>query len=755
MTEAQSLLLLLGSGSALVSLSLTSRQRDQRRRDSDRVRLELRFPVDLTSGQAAEAAAQVAGAHTLAHRGLGGIDTTVVEVEGTAERIRHWLTVPRKQVDELLHHLHVAIPGLRLEADTAWERTRPTAALELRLTNWWRPLRHDDPAATSRAVLAALGPLHEGETVLVQWLLVPATARPVPSRTSKSSVARTLLPDITYQLHGSDDIRTARAKQAAPLYWVTLRVGAVAANRRRALQLAGGVVAALSMTAVPGVRFQRRRLPGRWTRTALMRGSTPLASFPILLNRDELVGLLGWPLDSPVVPGLEVVRGRRLAPAAVIPTHGRVIARSNYPGQERLLAQASASLLFHTWAVGPTGSGKSYLLTRLIAQDMAAPGRRSVVVVDAKADLVSAVLDHVPRDREQDVVLIDGTSGRPVGLNPLARRAQPVEVVADQIFGVLRRLWLLESAPRTADLLHVAILTLAHAPGLTLVELLPLLVNPAFRREHTARHANDPIIGPFWAAFEAMSAGERAQVIAPTLTRLRQLLLRSSVRTVLGQAEPSISIADAINSGKIVLVSLAAGRMGSESAALLGAVVLAELWLATQARANLAPDRRRLTSVYVDEFQIVSHLPTDLTEVLAQSRGFGVGYTLANQSPTQLPKALREAVSTNCRTKIAFATSAADAASLAKDFGETVTAADIQGLGRYEVMAAVATGSVAAPAATGVTLPLPEPSGRAEVVRQGAAERYGQDRDAVEAAIRQRLGQAAEPSASGRKRRQA
>ncbi len=45
---------------------------------------------------------------------------------------------------------------------------------------------------------------------------------------------------------------------------------------------------------------------------------------------------------------------------------------------------------------------------------------RAVVVIEPKGDLIADVLERIPTDRVQDVVLMDPTdTERPVGLNPL------------------------------------------------------------------------------------------------------------------------------------------------------------------------------------------------------------------------------------------------------------------------------------------------------------------------------------------------
>src|SRR5207244_2426410 len=99
----------------------------------------------------------------------------------------------------------------------------------------------------------------------------------------------------------------------------------------------------------------------------------------------------------------------------------------------------------------------------------------------------------------------------------------------------------------------------------------------------------------------------------------------------LGQRQPKLSVSEVFADGKVLLVSLAQGQLGPEGAALLGSLVVAELWQATTERSAIPPSHRRPVMVYLDEFSAFLHLPTDLAEALARSRGMGVAYTLAHQ----------------------------------------------------------------------------------------------------------------------------
>jgi hypothetical protein len=169
---------------------------------------------------------------------------------------------------------------------------------------------------------------------------------------------------------------------------------------------------------------------------------------------------------------------------------------------------------------------------------------RAVLVLDPKGDPITDVLMRVPESRADDVVLIDPSrTDYPVGLNVLdvgpGEDAQ--ELAVDQLVHLMASLWHSSFGPRTSDVLRMGLLTLisARAKGgmpYTLVELPELLLNPSFHRAVTPQRSVPATVRSFWTSYEAMSEGERAQVIGPSLNKLRSFTTRTSLRLLLGQS---------------------------------------------------------------------------------------------------------------------------------------------------------------------------------------------------------------------------
>jgi len=271
-------------------------------------------------------------------------------------------------------------------------------------------------------------------------------------------------------------------------------------------------------------------------------------------------------------------------------------------------------------------------------------------------------------------VVLDPRHDRPVGINPLIGRDP--ELAADSILTVFHTLFEDSWGPRTSDILHASLLTLARRGDASLVMVPLLLTNPGFRRSVVHREAaRDPLgLGTFWATFESWSEGERAQAIQPLMNKLRSVLLRPTLRGIFGQRSPKFDLSDVFNKNKVLLVALGKGSIGIEGALLLGSLVTTQLWHTILARTTVPPEERTPVNVYIDEVQDYIAGLGDLGDALATARGYGVGFTIAHQELGQL-REHRGAVLANARSRLVFQPSPADARDLATSFAPASSSA--------------------------------------------------------------------------------
>jgi hypothetical protein len=360
---------------------------------------------------------------------------------------------------------------------------------------------------------------------------------------------------------------------------------------------------------------------------------------------------------------------------------------------------------------------------------------RAVVVIEPRGDLVADLLARVPLTRLGDVVLLDPTDvTRPVGLNPLSPGGRPPELVADQLLGLFHALYAAHWGVRTQDILGAALLSLARTPGMTLAALPVLLTDAGFRRRIVGGLPDDPLgLGGFWRQFESWREAERQNAIAPVMNKLRPLLVRPDLRAIIGQARPRFELRDVFTERKVLLVNLAVGQVGPETAALLGSLVIGQLWQAILERAALDRQERHPLMVVLDEFQTYLHLPVDLADALTQARGLGAGFALAHQFLHQLDPAMRAGVLANAQSKIVFRLSHDDARVMAAD--SNLEAADFQGLGAFECYGQLVADRAVQPWCSLRTLPPSPELSDPSLVRTTSRLRYGIDRTQIEAEL--------------------
>ncbi len=651
----------------------------------------------------------------------------VLEARASKDGVAYLLGAPLAALLAAQRQLRTAVPDAQI-TEPAVPRHDTTTAGRLKLSTRHRAIRVNEPEAVARDVLGALSQARGNETLVLQLVLGP---RRIPLSVPTQSPSSIVAPWWQIAVHGNGgtvdgEKRTAlRDKVSDHGFACTIRLGVHADTAARRRELLIGLYSALRTSEAPGVQIGLVRESARKTDSA----STPWR-WPLRLNVGEALSLTGWPVGDEPLPGQPAVHPKLLSPTAGTTGRERVVATSTAPGVSAKLALPIAGALHHLHLLGPTGTGKSTLLTNLICQDIDAG--HAVVVVDPQGDLVNDVLARVPAYRCDDVIVLDPSDTRaPVGLNPLLTRGRNPEVVADGLLAVFKGLYGEALGPRSQDILHACLLTLTRRNDASLVMLPLLLTNPGFRRSLTVG-IHDPIaLGPFWDWYEHLSEAERQAAIAPIQNKLRQWLLRPSLRNVLGQRAPKLSVSEVFAQRKVLLVSLAEGQLGPEGAALLGSLVVAELWQATLERAAVAKTQRQPVMVYLDEFSAFLHLPTDLAQALARSRGMGVGYTLAHQFLTQLSPTMRAAVLANTRSRVCFQLEHDDAATIARGHPE-LSAEDFTSLGRYEVYASLFARGQVTLFASGRTLPPPHPTSSVAQLRRLSRERYGQPLDEIE-----------------------
>lgn len=698
---------------------------------------QLRFPAGLPQADVEAFIGSLSGLLRPFWRRWYSCPHVTFETVANAYGITQRLIVPQAWSAVVCKAMQAHLPGARFTEVRTFDPFIDSA-ISLRATTGDRSLRVDAPAL-SRSLLSTLQPLEPGQCIVVQWTLTPAgpvaPARTKPQRTPGREWWADWVTADDGMRPDSEATAALKTKQGGPLFQAVVRVGASTEDVRHAPTLLRQVESAWHATRAPGVHLRRRWVPKALVARSLVQRRSPLLSYPVRVNAQELSGLLGIPVEAEQIPGLELGGCRSLAASPRIPRQGLVLGTSTFPGSTRPVAIDTEAQLRHVHLMGPTGTGKTTAILNLIVQDMARG--HGVTVIDGKGDLCDLVLARIPKGRERDVVYLNVADDvAPVGLNPLQGSPDQLEVKVEGLVHLLRSLFPQSWGPRLEQILRASLLTLGRVPGMTIVEVGQLLTNDGFRRRLVGE-LNDPVgLERFWAAYVAMSEAERAVAISPVLNKLDTAVLRPRLRRMIGQGDPKLNVADVVNEGKILLVNASAGLLGEGASNLVGSIVMAEIWQAATARVSLPAEQRRLHIAYLDECHHFLHLSTPIDTVLAEARGMGLGLVLAHQHLGQLPTATKDAMLSNCRSRLAYQCSRSDARTMAAEFGSGLTPEDLQGIEAYEAVAQVFAGGAVAPACTIATPPAPPETSDADAIRQMSRERYGRLPEEIDTDIR-------------------
>lgn len=710
---------------------------DQRRRDRNRTTYVLQFPAELDADSLTSWIRSISGTLRASHSRLAGVPTVAFELWATEKGIVHRLKVPWQHEDFVVSQLRTLVPGMRVLPEDEFPRRQWVSSVEVGLTHTSRPLRIYNASAVSASLLASMQALKEHETVVMQWVITPA----VPTHKPIYGEAKTHRVGVHQLLYGAeanrDEVKERRDKLDEPNVMAVLRVAAVADTPVRANHLIYRLRAALASTRSASTRFNKRWV----SKTALQRRIDTTASsllFPMQLSAPELAALVAWPIGNPFVSGLPQALSRQLPAPESVPRDGRVLGRSNFPGNERPIAMSFEDARKHVHVLGPTGTGKTALLANMLRQDIWAG--YGVILIEAKGDLFHSALDYIPRERLNDVIVMDVNDRRfPVGFNVL-QQGDP-QVVIDELGALFDYLYRDTRSVWTREALYFGLQTLISTPGTAFTDLPALLAPRAHEvkwADQMRNNARDPDVQRFWQRIENQNKAAQDRFMQPLLDRIWQLAGRAEIRNIIGQPESSFQMTDVLRDHKILLTNLSG--LPRETANLMGTLVNNALWHAAK---TTPVDRPNF--LYLDEFQDFLNLPIDPEDMLAKARSFGLGMTLAHQHLAQLAPEMKSAILANARTKVAFQTSSDDARALAREFGRDVTDHDFMHLGRFEAWTRVATNDGVSPPLSMTTNPPSAALGLAREVIESSRSKYGRPIEEVRKAADDRYGQAPAP----------
>jgi len=388
----------------------------------------------------------------------------------------------------------------------------------------------------------------------------------------------------------------------------------------------------------------------------------------------------------------------------------------------------------HTYVIGKTGMGKTTMMENMVLHDIY--NGHGIGVVDPHGDFAEKIIDYIPSWRINDVVYINPADvNYPIGFNIFEiKNEEQKHLIASGLMATFQKIWPDVWSSRMEYILNNTILALLDFPGSTLLGINRLLADKKFRQK-VVKQLKDPVVKSFWqdefANYEPRYAKE---AVAPIQNKIGQFLSASVIRNMVAQVKSTIDVRDIMDSGKILIMNLAKGRIGEDNSRLLGGMLINKLQLSAMERVDIPEEKRTDFFLYVDEFQ--NFATPSFANILSEARKYRLSLIMAHQYVKQLDEVVADAVFGNVGTIVTFRIGAADAEALAKEFAPVFTEEHIVNLNKYNILLKLMIDGVASQPFSATTMsPIGSPTGSAEKVIRVSRERYAKTRKSIEEKI--------------------
>jgi hypothetical protein len=367
-----------------------------------------------------------------------------------------------------------------------------------------------------------------------------------------------------------------------------------------------------------------------------------------------------------------------------------------------------ADRLFHMYVIGKTGTGKTTLLENIAIQDMLRG--RGVGVIDPHGDMAERLVTQVPSWRKDDLVYVNASDpSQPYGYNPLRKVSwDKIPLAVSGLMEAFKKIWGTEAwGVRMEHVLRNALYALIEYGGATLPDILRLFTDKEFRKEVVESLKNEQV-RLFWTEeYKGYNPRYAQEAVAPIQNKVGAFLADPRLYRMLVEPEVDLRFRRIMDEGKILIVNLAKGALGEDSANLLGALFVTTIGLAALSRVDLDESRRRDFYLVIDEFQNFTTL--SMANMVTDLRKFRIGLVFAHQHLFQLEQEVRHAVLGNAGTIISFRLGPEDAELFAKEFEPTFVREDIVNLPNHRIYLKLMIDRAPSRPFSASTLPLQSP----------------------------------------------
>jgi len=553
-------------------------------------------------------------------------------------------------------------------------------------------------------------------------------------------------------------IKKFEEKASRPGYKFNLRVVSSAPSQEMAQSNLRNILSSFMQYSMPPFNgFQvLRRKPQQVISDYIFR---VFRNTSAILNTEELASIWHLPTAYLETPNIKWVAAKKAPAPTNVPAEGVLLGHNLYRGVDTKIRIQREDRTRHMYIIGRTGTGKTELLKNMAIQDIR--NGEGICIVDPHGDLVEDVLQYIPKERAEDVILFEPFDmDRPLGLNMLeAKDPSQKDFMIQEMIAIFYKLFPPETiGPMFEHNMRNVMLTLMEDqqyPG-TIADIPRMFTDVNFQKYKVAK-VKDPIVRSFWEKEMAKTSDfHKSEMLGYLISKVGRFVENEMMRNIIGQPHSAFDFRQVMDEGKILLINLSKGKTGEVNAKLLGLIIVSKLQMAALSRADIPEQNRRDFYLYVDEFQ--NFVTDSFATILSEARKYRLNLIMAHQFISQLAQEkegssaldtrMKDAVFGNTGTITAFRIGVEDAEIMAKEFAPVFNQFDVINIDRFNAYVKLMINGTASRPFNMETYPKPDGADKqsAQVIRNLSRLKYGKPRSEVydEILKRTQLGSPAE-----------
>lgn len=626
------------------------------------------------------------------------------EIISKESGISFYIAVPDEISSIVEKQINAAYPSAEIDEvvpPEVWDRGKFTKVAKLGLKGpGYYPIKlyEDLKNDTMSSITSAMSKMSANQVLALQYVIQPAgNDWRMAGRSFISGVkARNANPEKRVNID-EKFLEGVEKKIGYPGFFVKIRIVSIAEDKIQAeTQIQNLISAFEQFSDVTYNRFVRKRVANTkkfisdfiYRRMRAKRVVVPLANLTLksnvsVLNNVEMATIFHLPNKDVTTPNIIWLDSRRSSAPTNLPeeSEGMYLGKSMFRGIEKKVYIRNEDRARHVYIIGQTGTGKSWLMMWMAYQDIIRG--EGVAVIDPHGTDVNELLEKIPPERKDDVILFDAADrDMPIGINMLeAKDDTEKNMLINSFIALLYKLYDPNHQGIMGPLLERSIrnvmLTAMVDPEATMIDVLRMFIDEKYSKKFLDK-VTDPLVRRYWTDEVAnTSQNRKGETMGYFVSKFDRITTDTTMRNIIGQKKSSFNFDDIMAQKKILLVDLAKGKLGEENSNFIGLLLIPRILSAALRRHQLAGDFPNFF-LHVDEFQ--NFATPDFATILSEARKYKLNLTVAHQFISQLTDEIKTAIFGNVGTMCSFRVGIDDAEYLETQFAPTFTKQDLANL---------------------------------------------------------------------------